>query len=97
MDKEGERRLSPALDVVCLYNPQGAWTKNHQMSIYGKTKDFSKSDLLQVASEMGIRDGARILNQVVKVVSEWSKFAKESGADESQAKSVGSFHRLLWP
>ncbi|GMR11124.1 MAG: hypothetical protein BMS9Abin28_1949 [Anaerolineae bacterium] len=35
MDREGEWRLSPALDVVYSYNPQGAWTKNHQQRIPG--------------------------------------------------------------
>ena len=29
-------RLSPAYDVVYSYNPQGKWTKRHQMSINGK-------------------------------------------------------------
>lgn len=95
MDREGEWRLSPAFDVVYSYNPQGAWTKNHQMSINGKTDDFSISDLLRVASEMGIRGGKQILNQVIEVVSEWPKYAREADVDESQAKSVGSFHRLL--
>ncbi len=95
MDREGEWRLSPAFDVVYSYNPQGAWTKNHQMSINGKTADFSQSDLLRVASEMGIRDGKQILNQVIEVVSEWPKYAREADVDESQAKSVGNYHRLL--
>ncbi|MFQ5921397.1 MAG: type II toxin-antitoxin system HipA family toxin [Anaerolineales bacterium] len=95
MDREGEWRLSPAFDVIYSYNPQGAWTKNHQMSINGKTKDFSKNDLLQVASEMGIRHGARILNQVIEVVSGWRQYAEAAGVDESQAKAIGSFLRLF--
>jgi serine/threonine-protein kinase HipA len=65
------------------------------MSLNGKTDDFSKNDLLHAASEMGIWDGARILNPVIEVVSEWPKYAREADVDESQAKSVGSFHRLL--
>ncbi|MEE9217415.1 MAG: HipA domain-containing protein [Anaerolineales bacterium] len=95
MDGEGELRLSPAFDVVYSYHPQGAWTQNHQMSINGKTKDFSKNDFLHVASEMGIRDGERILNQVVEVVSGWRQYAEAAGVDESQAKSIGSSHREL--
>ncbi len=95
MDGEGEWQLSPAFDVVYSYNPQGAWTKNHQMSINGKTDDFSKSDLLHVASEMGIRDGDRILNQVIEVVSGWRQYAEDAGVDESQAKAIGSSHREL--
>ena len=62
MDTDGEWRLSPAFDVIYSYNPQGAWTSNHQMYIQGKTDDFSRKDLLTVASEMGIREGEGIIN-----------------------------------
>lgn len=63
--------------VTISTNPQVAWTKNHQISLNGKTNDFSKSDLLHVANEMGIRDGERILNQVIEVVSQRPKYARE--------------------
>ena len=95
MDQEGEWRLSPAFDLVYSYDPQGTWTSKHQMSIHGMTDDFSRTDLLHVGSEMGIRDGRRILDQVLEVVSRWPKYAKDAGVGESQTKSVGNYHRLF--
>lgn len=94
MDKEGEWRLSPAFDVLYSYNPRGAWTDRHQMSISGKTDDFSRSDLLRVGNEMGIRDGKHLLDEVVEEVSNWPKYAMEAGVDQSRIEAVGSLHRL---
>lgn len=95
MDKEGEWRLSAAFDVVYSHNPKGAWTSKHQMSIGGKRDGFSKGDLLHAGREIGIKDGKRILDQVIEVVSSWPKYARDAGVDESQTKSVGSSHRLF--
>jgi len=94
MDTDSEWRISPAFDLIYSYNPQGAWTSNHQMSIQGKTSNFAKNDLLNVAREMGIRDGEGILDRVIEVVSNWPRFAKDAGVDKSQIQSIGSAHRL---
>ena len=94
MDTDGEWRLSPAFDVIYSYNPQGAWTSNHQMSVQGKTDNFSRKDLLNVASEMGIRDGEGIFDQVIEVVSNWRRYAKDAGVSRSLANAISNAHRL---
>jgi len=94
MDKNGKWRLSPAFDVIYSYNPQGAWTSRHQMSINGKRDGFLMDDLLHVGGEMGIRGGKQIIDQIVEAVSNWEIFAKRAGVEEPQIKSVANAHRL---
>ena len=92
MDKKGQWRLSPAYDVIYSYNPTGRWTGTHQMSINGKRDDFSKDDLILVGNEMNIKASERIIDDIVEVVSSWPDFAKDSGVDVSQIKSIGTTH-----
>ena len=40
MDRPGEWSLSPACDVTYAYNPSGAWTRDHQMSLAGRRNGF---------------------------------------------------------
>ncbi|MEM7315493.1 MAG: type II toxin-antitoxin system HipA family toxin, partial [Planctomycetota bacterium] len=49
MDRRGRWRLSPAYDVAYAYNPSGAWTGKHQMSINGRRDDFELEDLVALA------------------------------------------------
>ena len=95
MDEDGKWRLSPAFDVIYSYNPRGAWTSKHQMTINGKRDAFLKDDLLHVGEEMGIRGGKQILDQIVEVVSNWELFAKDAEVEESQVKSLANAHRPL--
>ncbi|MCK5356368.1 MAG: type II toxin-antitoxin system HipA family toxin, partial [Methyloprofundus sp.] len=54
MDRAGKWRISPAYDVTYSYNPTGAWTSKHQMSINGKQDDFSMDDILTCAKVAGL-------------------------------------------
>ncbi len=95
MDKNGQWRLSPAYDVIYAYNPTGDWTSRHQMSINGKRDNFIRDDLLSVSKEMNIKSGDRIISDIVEVVSNWPTFAKDTGVEVSQLKSIRKTHRLL--
>ena len=95
MDKNGTWRLSPAYDVIYAYNPTGDWTNKHQMSINGKRDNFLKDDLISVGKEMNIRFGHRIIDEIIEVVSEWPKFAKDAGVEVQRIKLIGKTHRLL--
>ena len=44
MDKQGEWRLAPAFDMTYSYNPSGAWTATHQMTLNGKRDGFTLAD-----------------------------------------------------
>lgn len=41
---------SPAYDMGFAYNPNGAWTKTHQMSINCKFDGLTRKDLLECAA-----------------------------------------------
>lgn len=95
MDKSSQWHLSPAYDVIYSYNPGGDYTSKHQMSINGKRDDFFKDDLILLGKEINIKSIDRIIDDIVEVVSNWPKFAKDAGVEVSRIKSIGKTHRLL--
>lgn len=97
MNKRGEWRLSPAFDVAYSYNPDGAWTSRHQMSVNGKRDDFALTDLMALAQSGGLKRGrARaILEEVDAAVGDWLRFAAEAGVDEATAARIRLAHRRL--
>jgi len=95
MDKSGQWHLSPAYDVIYSYNPGGDYTSKHQMSINGKRDDFFKDDLILLGKEINIKFIDRIIDDIVEVVSNWPKLAKDAGVEASSIKSIGKTHRLL--
>jgi hypothetical protein len=44
MDKNGTWSLAPAFDLTYSYNPSGAWTASHQMTMNGKRDGFTRAD-----------------------------------------------------
>ena len=44
MDKAGNWTLSPAFDLTYSFNPDGAWTARHQLTMNGKRDDFEYDD-----------------------------------------------------
>ena len=82
MDKQGKWKLSPAYDMGYAYNPKGAWTATHQMSINGKFDEITKNDLLECASKNNIKNGLQIIEEVCDTASQWSNIAKESGVPQ---------------
>jgi serine/threonine-protein kinase HipA len=99
MDRRGEWSLSPAFDVVYAYNPDGRWTRVHQMSINGKRDDFTVADLDQVASVAGLKRGAArtILDEVTVAVERWPEFAAAARVPEETVGRIGATLRLHLP
>ena len=60
MNKTGEWRLSPAFDVAYSYNPSGAWTSRHRLSVNGKRDDFIVEDLIALALSGGLNAQRRV-------------------------------------
>ena len=78
--KQGQEwELAPAYDVTHAYNPKGAWTYQHLMSVNGKFQDISRADLLDVADRFGVRRPQDALADVRAAVDTWSGFANEAG------------------
>jgi serine/threonine-protein kinase HipA len=96
MDKMGAWSLSPAFDVTYAYNPTGLWTSRHQMTINGKTDDFTREDFDAVAQVAGLKRGRpeTILSEVMNTVGEWPGYAKAAGVLVSQRDEITRALRL---
>ena len=97
MNQSGDWRLSPAFDVAYAYNPDGAWTSRHQMSINGKRDNFETEDLLALAATGSIKahKARDVVNEVVEAVGDWAAYADEAGVDAIDARRIGDTHRLM--
>src|SRR6202166_3056929 len=96
MDKAGAWSLSPAFDVTYAYNPAGLWTSRHQMTINGKTDDFTREDFKAVAQVAGLKRGRHeaILGEVMDTVREWPGYGKTAGVLGSQRDKITRALRL---
>jgi serine/threonine-protein kinase HipA len=96
MDKSGTWSLSPAFDVTYSYNPSGAWTAQHQMTINGKRDAFSREDFRICAKTALMKRGRSdsILDEVLDAVGEWDAFAFEAEVDPHSVDRVRRAHRL---
>ncbi len=83
MDKRGRWSLSPAFDVTYSYNPSGAWTRSHQMSMNGKRDGFTMEDFRACARSASMARGRAeaIVHEVLSVVARWEHFAECAGVD----------------
>jgi serine/threonine-protein kinase HipA len=96
MDKAGAWSLSPAFDITYAYNPSGLWTSRHQMTINGKSNDFSREDFKAVAQVAGLKRGKHeaILTEVLATVKEWPRYAEAAGVPGSQRDQITRTLRL---
>ena len=77
MDRNGNWDLSPAYD---LCHAEGSeFTRNHQLSINGKTNDFDRADLKHLAQYAGLPQGRekQIIQRTVEVFAKWKVVANE--------------------
>lgn len=89
MDRQGRWSLSPAYDISWAYNPKGAWTSKHQLSINGKWDGVTRDDLLSLAKNVNIKQTDDIINKVIAAVSKWPKLAKEYDIPDKTIKAMG--------
>ena len=64
------------------------------MSINGRFKDFTRTDLLALANRFGIGSAATVIDQVVTSIALWSTFAAEAVVPRNVADNIASFHLL---
>jgi serine/threonine-protein kinase HipA len=95
MNKAGEWSLAPAFDMTYSYNPSGAWTASHQMTLNGKRDDYSLEDFKSCAKAASMKRGraGTILREVQATVSRWLDYAEEVGVNPVQRDQI---HRTLW-
>ena len=78
MDTDGVWKLSPAYDMS--YAVGAYFTRQHQMSVNGKRLHISRSDLLAVAAEAGIKapKANEIIDQLADVIARFDDYVGDS-------------------
>jgi serine/threonine-protein kinase HipA len=96
MDRRGNWRLAPAFDLIYAYNPSGAWTSRHQMTLNGKRDGFLAEDLLAAAIHADIRPpkAKQVLHEVHSAVADWENHAAQAGVFPGALAGIKSHLRL---
>ncbi len=96
MDKAGNWSLSPAYDLTYSYNPKGAWTSQHQMTLNGKCDGFVLNDFKACATGARMKRGRaeNILNEVQQVVSQWPDYAEATRVLPAFIQQIGRTLRV---
>jgi len=95
MNPLGEWILSPAYDVTFSYNPNGAWTGQHQMSLNGKRDHFTIEDFRECAANFSLKRGRidEIVEEVQGVVMRWEDYGAVAGLDDTLTGSIQAAQR----
>lgn len=95
MDKNGIWNLSPAYDIT--YSNGAGYTKNHQLSLNGKTNDFTLKDILGLAKKHSIKENVakEYLEQIVEVFSQFKNRAGELDIRGKTIQRIGNELRLI--
>ncbi|MFZ5483601.1 MAG: type II toxin-antitoxin system HipA family toxin [Pseudomonadota bacterium] len=90
MNKAGEWSLSPAFDMTYSFNPSGAWTASHQMTMNGKRDHFTLEDFNACARTASMKRGraAKIVAEVQATVAQWPSFAEKAGVPDGVREKI---------
>ena len=96
MDKLGAWSLAPAFDVTYSYNPSGAWTATHQMTLNGKRDGFTSADFDACAKTASMKRGraANIIEEVCTAVRRWPEFAAAAALSDDWRDKIRNSHRI---
>ena len=96
MDRQGRWALAPAFDTTYSYNPSGAWTATHQMTMNGKRDGFTREDFRACAGNALLKRGRAeiIIDEVLTAVMRWPEFAAAARVAEAWAAQIKGNHRL---
>ena len=99
MNPLGEWSLAPAFDVTYSFNPAGAWTGTHQMTLNGKRDGFTREDFVLCARSALMKRGraTMILEEVQTAVNRWPEFAAAAGVPDEWRDKIQRTHRLTFP
>ncbi|MCB9876244.1 MAG: type II toxin-antitoxin system HipA family toxin [Planctomycetes bacterium] len=96
MDRRGAWDISPAYDLC--HAEGSAFTSRHQLSINGKTGDFTRDDLAWLADHAGLPRGRekRLLDEVLAAFAGFGALAEELGVPAPLRQHVERTLRRGW-
>jgi len=94
MDKQGEWRISPAYDIT--YANGKGYTKEHQLSLKGRTSQFERKILLDFAEEQSIatKKANEMIDETIEVLSGFRCMAKALDVDTQTIERIAKAHLL---
>jgi len=94
MSKEGRWSISPAYDIT--YANGSGYTKEHQLSLKGRTVEFDRKLLLHVADEQSIslKKAEQMIERCADVLSGFSKRAGELDISRETVERIAKAHCL---
>lgn len=97
MDREGRWSLAPAFDVTYSFNPAGAWTATHQMTLNGKRDGFALEDFEACARTALMKRGRAeaILEEVQTAVKRWPEFAAAAQLPAADGERIQAAFRRI--
>ncbi len=97
MDKNGHWNLAPAFDLTYSYNPSGAWTSQHQMTLNGKRDNFTLEDFKACANAASMKRGRAqtIISEVKDVVANWMSYANKAEVPTETSRQIQKTFRLM--
>ena len=82
--------LAPAYDLCHAYKPEHLWVSQHALSVNGKRKGITKSDLLVVGKSISCKHAADLVDDIESTVMNWPTFANEVGVSEKLSAAIYS-------
>jgi len=93
MDTDGVWHITPAYDMIFAISYKApAYVNRHEMTIGGKDRDISITDLVQFAKQNGIKGAAEIISQVQEAVAHFPRHAEDACVPHAWAERIA---RLL--
>jgi serine/threonine-protein kinase HipA len=82
--------LAPAYDLCHAYKPEHLWVSQHALSVNGKRKGITKSDLIVVGKSISCKHAADLVDDIESTVMNWPRFANEVGVSEKLSAAIYS-------
>jgi len=77
--EQGDWELSPAYDVTHAHAPTSKWTRQHLMSVNGRTIGIDLEDIRAVTQRFSIPGASHVIAEVLSAVDRWPEFGSEAG------------------
>jgi serine/threonine-protein kinase HipA len=95
LKKDKNWELAPAYDVCYSFDPANHWVSQQTLSVNGKRKNISQSDLMVIAKTNNIKKGESIINEINLVVKNWGDFARKAKVRDDLFKQIKSNHNTI--
>lgn len=73
----GKWELAPAYDLCHAFRPGSEWVSQHALSINGKRKEITKTDLLVIGESIRCKKASELIDEINDTVNNWKKFADD--------------------